>query len=140
MDMPRASLLAGIPLVLAVSAQAQGVADPTRPPASLEQPVSGGDATPTGGVPASGVQTIVRRHQHGKPAALINGEFVVLGGRVGESRLVRVDEDSVTLRGPEGTEVLKLTPAVDKRVIVAESDATAAAKKRSLKRRDKEQP
>ncbi len=88
------------------------LADPTRPPAALLAPAS--DA-PAAEAAASGLQSVILRRQ-GKPAALINGEVVELGGKVGEARLVKIAEDAVVLRGPQGEETLRLTPAAEKKV------------------------
>ncbi|HQR04198.1 MAG: hypothetical protein JSR19_08510 [Proteobacteria bacterium] len=101
-------LFAGL-LGMSCIALAQGN-DPTRPPNMDSAQIS---AASSNGAAASGLQTIIRRHG-AKPAAVINGEYVVLGGRIGESRLVRVDEGSVTLLGPAGKETLMLTPGVEK--------------------------
>ena len=100
-------------LLLASSvAQAQG-ADPTRP-AIISDPgavASGGAAQAPS---ATGLQSIIQR-RNGRPAALINGTVVELGGKVGETRLVKIGEDHVVLRGVSGTETLRLTPGVEKR-------------------------
>lgn len=99
----------------AASAQ---LADPTQP---AIQPA--GAATPA--TPAmSGLQTVILRN-NGKPAALINGEVVELGGKVGEARLVKVNEDSVLLRGPGGDETLRLIPAAEKKIEKVDAGATA---------------
>lgn len=103
-------LACGLALFAAMTvAGAQTLADPTRPPAGIDNP------SPETGAekPAAGLQTIIRRKGE-KPAAVINGEYVALGGRVGAARVVRIGEDSVTLKGPAGTEVLKLVPGIEK--------------------------
>lgn len=115
-------------LLAAGGACAQGFADPTRPPAAVEQPAAG-DAAASASAPASGLQTILRR-EGSKPAAIINGEFVVLGGQVGEARLVRVDEASVTLRGPTGKDVLYLTPGIAKTPAATETKKSATSRRR----------
>lgn len=79
----------------------------------------------------AGLQSVILR-KGGKPAALINGTVVELGGRVGESRLVKVSEDHVVLRGPQGDETLRLTPAAEKKPVRNES----AAPKGKLKKRE----
>ncbi|WP_126446996.1 MSHA biogenesis protein MshK [Sulfuricystis multivorans] len=89
-------------------AQAQG-ADPTRPPFDSGPAAQSGAAQEA----ASGLQSILRR-KAGKPAAMINGTVVELGGKVGEARLTRIGEDFVVLRGPQGIETLYLTPGVKK--------------------------
>lgn len=107
-------VVCGLALVAAVTvARAQGLNDPTRPPAALENP-----ATAAGDAPAAatGLQTTIRS-SCGKPGAIINGEYVLLGGRVGDARLVRISEDSVTLKGPAGRETLKLIQGVEKTLV-----------------------
>ncbi|MFY9328014.1 MAG: hypothetical protein WAO76_08360 [Georgfuchsia sp.] len=88
------------------------MSDPTRP--ALSESTSGStDAN----VPATGLHTIIRR-KGGKPAAIINGEYVELGDRVGESRLTSIGEASVVLSGPAGKETLDMTPGIEKKPIV----------------------
>lgn len=97
-----AALLSG---VLSGNTLGQSLRDPTRPPGSAEYGP---------GESESGLQSIVRR-QGEKPRALINGELVSLGGKVGESRLVAINEDSVVLLDTAGhRETLQLTPGVSK--------------------------
>lgn len=102
----------GLALFAAMTvASAQPLVDPTKPPAGIDKPAAAeaqGEEKP-----AAGLQTIIRRKGE-KPAAVINGEYVTLGGRVGEARVVRIGEDSVTLRSATGTEVMKLAPGIEK--------------------------
>lgn len=107
------------------TAQAQGLPDPTRPPAALEAPSAVGEA---GQGAATGLQTIIRREGR-KPAAVINGEYVELGGKAGDAKLVKVGEDSVVLQGPGGKEELKLFPGVEKKMAVAAPPRQAKAAK-----------
>lgn len=102
-------LIALLPLFLSCAALAQS-ADPTRPA------VDTGIAAPgmaAASAPA-GLQSIIQ-HRNGKPAALINGAVVELGGKVGEARLVKIGDDFVVLRGALGNEILRLTPDVEKK-------------------------
>lgn len=105
-------------------ASAQALVDPTRPPAGIDKPATA--EAPGEEKPAAGLQTIIRRKGE-KPAAVINGEYVTLGGRVGEARVVRIGEDSVTLRSATGTEVLRLAPGIEK-------SAPSAGKKKEAAR------
>lgn len=106
-------IVCGLALFAAMTvAGAQGLADPTKPPAGIDQPAAAA-AEAGAEKAAAGLQTIIRREGE-KPAAVINGEYVVLGGRVGDARVVRIGEDSVTLKGATGTEVLKLAPGIEK--------------------------
>lgn len=107
-------IVCGLALVAAMTvAQAQALSDPTRPPALLEGPA----ASEAGEhAPAAGLQSIIRSNC-GKPGAIINGEFVTLGGRLGDARLMKVGEDFVTLKSPSGRETLKLIPGVEKKLV-----------------------
>jgi MSHA biogenesis protein MshK len=103
------------------------LADPTRPPVALTAPAPDAPAAEA----ASGLQSVIMR-KNGKPAALINGEVVELGGKLGEARLVKISEDAVVLRGPQGEETLRLTPAAEKKVgagATVKKDKAAAVRK-----------
>jgi MSHA biogenesis protein MshK len=103
-------LLCGAICVTAVTAAwAQSLTDPTRPPSAFGSSGSA-DSAPE----ASSLQSIIRSNV-GKPAAIINGEYVVLGGRVGDATLVKIGEDSVTLKTATGSETLMLIPGVEKK-------------------------
>jgi len=91
-------------------AAAEALQDPTRPPATLVEPTTIGSA-----VAASGFQAVIRRPGH-KPMAVINGKMVELGGKLNDATLVRLSESEAVLQGPNGREVLKLTPAAEKTV------------------------
>jgi MSHA biogenesis protein MshK len=89
-------------------AGAQGaMTDPTRPPSAAE--ATGGTATPAGPQLQSVLISPNRR------LAVISGETVRQGATIGDARVVRITETEVTLKRGEETEVLKLTPGVDKK-------------------------
>lgn len=113
-------------MLLAGLVSAQGLPDPTRPPAIVLDAASAGTNQPAAPAP-SGLQSIVRR-QGGKSAAVINGAYVELGGRVGDATLERVGEDSVDLRSASGRETLYLTPGVGKKI--APTDSSVAKRPR----------
>jgi MSHA biogenesis protein MshK len=92
--------------------QAQN-ADPTRPAIDTGAVAASG-AAPT--ETAAGLQSIIQR-KNGRPAALINGAVVELGGKVGEARLVKIGDDHVVLRGALGSETLRLTPGIEKKAV-----------------------
>ncbi len=119
-------LMPALSLMLAGPAWAQ-LADPTRPPAQATAPT--GDAAGAAAVPvATGLQSIIlSRHGKGRPAAVINGEVVQLGGKLGEARLVKVEEDHVVLLSGEGRETLRLMPAAEKVMKVGAGKAGGAA-------------
>jgi MSHA biogenesis protein MshK len=105
-------------LLLAASAQAQTtLRDPTRPPASMGESVPDADV-----VSGPVLQTVIIPAQ-GKPMAVISGKTVPLGGKFGDSRLVRLTEREAVLVGPTGTEHLLLTPGADKTRGVTKNEA-----------------
>ncbi len=56
---------------------------------------------------------------HGRrPAAVINGELVMVGDRIGAGRLVRLDEHRAVLLGTEGETTLLLTPLAAKKPLM----------------------
>jgi len=86
------------------------VPDPTRPAGAMMTPdVAGGVAAPAG----SGVQTVILR-PGGKSAAVINGQYVEVGGKLGDKRVLKISESEVVLKGESGREVIKVTPAIEK--------------------------
>jgi hypothetical protein len=108
---PPAIALTTLLASLAPHAHAQALPDPTRPPGNAE--FSG-----SGGYGSSGLQSIIRPAGQ-KPRALIHGEIVALGGKVGgvdgSQRLVAVNADSVVLLDADGNrETLTLTPGISK--------------------------
>lgn len=93
-----------------VSAQ---VADPTRPPDAATAQAAPG-ATPATG--ESGLQaTIVR--SGGKSAALINGQYVKVGDKYGERRVLSISDSVIVLKGESGRDVVKLIPSIDKQMV-----------------------
>ncbi len=91
------------------AAQAEGLPDPTRPAIDL----GGGGAGVAPQVEAAprGLQSILIAPGH--RAAIINGQAVTLGDKVGDARLVEVHESSVVLQGPHGRRVMELFPGVN---------------------------
>ena len=99
-------LLAGF--IGAGSALAQ-VPDPTRPAGTLALPEGGDGVAPV----ESGVQTVILR-PGGRSAAVINGQYVEVGGKLGGKRVVKITESEVVLKGESGREVIKVTPDIEK--------------------------
>lgn len=97
--------------------------DPTRPAGILMTPaVTGGVAAPM----ESGVQTVILRPGR-KSAAVINGQYVEVGGKLGDKRVMAISESEVVLKGESGREVIKVTPAIEK----VPAQETTAAKRRT---------
>ena len=93
--------------------------DPTRPPAALEESAVAVEAKTgkgSGVVAQGGLQTVIMRKGR-KPVAVINGTMVELGGKLGDATLVEVGENEVVLQGPQGREVLHLTPSAEKQPV-----------------------
>jgi hypothetical protein len=59
------------------------------------------------------VQTVILRRA-GKSAAVINGQYVEVGGKLGDKRVLKISESEVVLMGGAGREVLRVTPAIEK--------------------------
>ena len=91
---------------LSGAAQAESLPDPTRPPPGV-------DAAATI-VVTSGPMLQVIRTLDGQRLAIISGQALKVGGKVGDAIVTRIDEDRVMLRGPEGVQTLKLFPDVEK--------------------------
>jgi len=95
-----------LPLLAAGMAMAaETLPDPTRPPAAMLA-ASAAASAPTGALQLQSVLIGPGR----TPAAVISGQLVLVGGRVGDTRLVRVSERSAVLRGPNGDTTLALIP------------------------------
>jgi hypothetical protein len=115
----RLLLLAGFVGTGSVLAQ---VPDPTRPAGALMTPEAGGVAVPL----EIGVQTVILR-PGGKSAAVVNGQYVEVGGKLGDKRVVKITESEIVLKGEGGREVIKVTPAIEK----MPAKKAAAAKRRT---------
>jgi hypothetical protein len=101
--------------LLPLSAAAQGLPDPTRPPGVTSEAVGESNN--------SGLQTTVRPAR-GKPWALINGLVVTLGDKVGDARVVAINANSVVLQNPDGErQTLTATPGATKSPV--KSDKTS---------------
>jgi MSHA biogenesis protein MshK len=101
------TLLSFAVAVLALPAAAQqALPDPTRPPAGLQ----GAGAVSASVADAPLVLQSVLMGAGRRPAAVISGQLVPLGGRVGELRLSHIAATSVDLAGPQGTTTLSLMP------------------------------
>lgn len=113
-------LLAGFVGVAPALAQ---VPDPTRPAGALAtQGLVGGVVVPV----ESGVQTVILRPK-GKSAAVIGGQYVEVGGKLGDKRVVKITESEVVLQGEGGREIMKVTPDIEKVPVKKKS----AAKRRT---------
>ncbi len=94
--------------LLPVFCCAEELADPTRPPVSVLTPVEASVQIETKLEP--GLQSILISKN--RRAAIIDGQTVELGGRVGEARLIEVNAMNVVLKTRNGRQVLMLFPDV----------------------------
>ena len=89
-------------------AQAQALTDPMRPPAF--------DATAgTDAGPGSRLQSTLL--SHGRRLAIIDGQTVALGGKIGDATVVDITPTQVVLRRGSETEALQLLPGAEKRPV-----------------------
>ena len=95
-------------LLMPVFCCAGELADPTRLPAILAEPVAAvGGATES--QPARLTSILISTTRR---AAIIDGETVELGDKHGADRLIEVSEGGVVLKGAQGRQVLTLFPDV----------------------------
>jgi MSHA biogenesis protein MshK len=103
----RTLALAGL-LALQPCAQAQGLQDPTRPPARLDTR-SGGAHAATEGPQLQSV--LIAAGPGGRHVAVIDGETVRLGEAFRGARVVRMTQTEVELARGRERQVLKLEPS-----------------------------
>lgn len=113
------TLIALLVLSCSVQALAQLARDPTQPPAaySADSELSAPDAGEAE-VQRPVLHSIIRRHG-AKPLAVINGETLGIGGRIGDWVVVRIGESEVVLKGSAERQTLTLSPDVEKRPVKA---------------------
>ena len=92
-------------------AWAQTFVDPTRPPVSL-----GASAVPEAAASAAALELQSVLISPTRKVAIINGQSVTVGEKVGESEVIKIGENEVVLRNGRDVQVLKLFPAVQKHV------------------------
>ena len=100
-----ASLLA---LSLAPSvAQAQALDDPTRPPAALWAPAA---AAPVGPARPQLQSVLISNKPGGRRVAVIDGQVVRVGSKVGDAVVTEIRDTAVLLRRGKTLETFKLYP------------------------------
>jgi len=97
-----------VAMLLPVIAVAGELADPTRLPAILFEPVAAASGAAES-QPTRLSSIIISRARR---AAIIDGETVELGDKHGDDRLIEVNEGGVVLKGTQGRQVLMLFPDV----------------------------
>ena len=119
------ALIGLMSLSVAMPSVAQALADPTRPPNTMETSAAESGAGTSGPVLKSILLSSNRR------LAVIDGRTVNVGDRVGNARVIAIDTDSVKLRGSEGVTSLKLLPEVKR---TGSKPAASRAEPRSQQR------
>lgn len=96
-------------LMAIASTWAQGLPDPTRPPAAMN---TGGE--PVQAAPSAPVLQSILISQS-RRQAIINGQTVKVGDSVGEAKVVKITDNEVVLRKGKGLQTLKVFPNIEKR-------------------------
>jgi MSHA biogenesis protein MshK len=104
---------------------AQGLPDPTRPPAMIESAGEQDAPASSGPVLQSILISPTRR------IATINGQAFKTGDKFGETRVVKITENEVVLRNGQDMQTLKLFPQVEKQVTSNQKTAKAGSRQRS---------
>ena len=104
-------LMCAVSLAAARTAGAQGLADPTRPPAGFNLAVSGAKPAET---VAPLVLESVLIHPDAR-SAIISGERLTLGQKIRGLRLVRIGDTEVVLLDGGERRTLKLYPGVQRK-------------------------
>jgi MSHA biogenesis protein MshK len=113
----------------------ESLPDPTKPAVDIpyESEVGKKDESAAVLVPKKvGLQSIIISPQH--RAAVINGEMVVLGGKIGDATLVEVNKKSVVLQGAQGRRVMELFPGVH----LSQAEKESPADDKSLPKQSKQ--
>ena len=100
------AIAASAALALSAGSTAQALTDPTRPPLELMSTAT------TGAAPRTPLQSILL--SSARKGAIINGQYVALGGTYGKAKLVRITPTEVTLKSDGTLEVLQLYPPMEK--------------------------
>jgi hypothetical protein len=100
------AIAAAAALLLSAGSTAQALTDPTRPPLELMS------AATAGAAPHTPLQSILL--SSARKGAIINGQYVALGGTYGKAKLVKITATEVTLKSDQGLEVLQLYPPMEK--------------------------
>lgn len=108
------AIAAAATLALSAGSSAQALTDPTRPPLEL---MSAATAAATTRTPLQSILLSSTRK-----GAIINGQYVALGGTYGRARLVKITATEVTLKGDHGLEVLQLYPPMEKTSAASSDD------------------
>ncbi|WP_319243164.1 hypothetical protein [uncultured Propionivibrio sp.] len=127
----RVAIALGLVLVGSSALAQRTASDPMRPPVGVMVDPAAADGKEVAIAPV--LQSVVMPVK-GKPIAIIGGQQVRLGEKIGENRLVRLNEREAVLEGPGGAERLSLTPLVDKRNDNSGNNKNSASVAKSVRR------
>ena len=88
-------------------AQAQALADPTRPPAALWAPAS---AAPAVAAQPQLQSVLISTRPGGRRVAVIDGQVVKVGSKVGDAVVTEIRDTAVLLRRGKSLQTFKLYP------------------------------
>lgn len=107
--LPASFLALSLTLSLAwPGAQAQALDDPTRPPAALWAPAS---AAPVVAARPQLQSVLISTQPGGRRLAVIDGQTVKVGSKVGDGVVTEIHETAVLLRRGKSMETFKLYPS-----------------------------
>ena len=86
--------------------------DPTRPPTVLYAPDGAAGTVNNGPV----LQSVLI--SEGRRSAIISGQNVKVGDKIGNARIIRINETEVVLKTGKSLQTLRLFPDVEKRTVV----------------------
>ncbi|PHV51299.1 MSHA biogenesis protein MshK [Janthinobacterium sp. BJB301] len=89
-------------------AQAQALDDPTRPPAALWAPAN---AAPVVAARPQLQSVLISTQPGGRRLAVIDGQTVKVGGKVGDAMVTEIHDTAVVLRRGKSLETFKLYPS-----------------------------
>lgn len=117
MDEALKALCLAVMMAIASGVGAQGLPDPTRPPASLLRGTGGGavDSAPTAPALPQLQSILIAPHEGGRHVAVIDGQTLRLGDTYKGAVLASVTPTGVVLKTGNKRQVLKLFPAVPSR-------------------------
>ena len=113
-------IAAGLFALAVVDVQAQGLQDPTRPASAPQQPSTlGGVGGMAAGTLPQLQSVLIGGGAGGRRVAVISGQAMVAGDKLGDAVLLSISENQVVLKSGKKLNVLKLFPVPETRRISA---------------------
>jgi len=108
------TLAAATALLLSAGSLAQALTDPTQPPLDLIRATVVDPATGKAAAAAQRPRLESILLSSARKGAIINGQYVPLGGAYGKAMLLSIRATEVTLKTDQKLEVIKLYPPMDR--------------------------